>query len=205
MIAVVDYGMGNLASICKGLAYVGGDPVITSNPAEVVGAAKIVLPGVGAFGDGMAHLKQMGMDQAIRTALTWGTPFLGICLGMQLLAKKSYEFGEYNGLGLLDAEVVKFDFASSLRPLSVPHVGWNVVKFNLPLPLFADIPNYSDFYFVHSYHLVCHNPGLVAAECDYGGPFVAAVAKEKIFAIQFHPEKSQRWGLQLLKNFVTLC
>lgn len=205
MIAIIDYGMGNLASIKKALEYVGGKPFLTSNPADLSRAKKIVLPGVGAFADGMVRLKESGMDAGLRRAIIEEKkPFFGICLGMQLLAKKSYEFGEHEGLGLIDAEVKKFDFSNTFPNLRVPHVGWNSVEFKIISPYFEGIKDNSDFYFVHSYHVVCREPKLVAAVSDYGGTFTAAIAKDNIFATQFHPEKSQQYGLKLLENFVAL-
>ncbi|OGH72387.1 MAG: imidazole glycerol phosphate synthase, glutamine amidotransferase subunit [Candidatus Magasanikbacteria bacterium RIFCSPLOWO2_01_FULL_43_20b] len=205
MIAVIDYGMGNLASIKKALEYAGGKPFLTSNPQDLERAERIVLPGVGAFAEGMSHLKESGMDVKLREAVLKGKkPLFGICLGMQLLAKKSYEFGEYPGLGLIDAEVKKFDFYDTFPNLRVPHVGWNAVGFKIASPYFEGIKDNSDFYFVHSYHVVCREPRLVAAVSDYGGEFTAAIAKDNIFATQFHPEKSQQYGLKMLENFVAL-
>lgn len=197
--------MGNLASIKKALEYVGGKPFLTDNPADLIKAEKIVLPGVGAFADGIFRLKESGLDVGLREAVIKDKkPLLGICLGMQLLAKKSYEFGEHEGLGLIDAEVKKFDFLNTPFNLRVPHVGWNNVKFRIVSPYFEGIKDNSDFYFVHSYHLACHEPKLIAAVGDYGGIFTAAIVKDNIFATQFHPEKSQQSGLKMLGNFVAL-
>ncbi len=204
MIAIVDYGMGNLASIKKALEYVGAKVFLVNNPRELSRAEKIVLPGVGAFADGIGRLKSTGLFEELKKAVLEDKKKLfGICLGMQLLAKKSFEFGEHDGIGLIDAEVRKFDFTDR-APLRVPHVGWNNVDFKIDSPYFKGIASGSDFYFVHSYHVVCENAGLVAATSDYGGTFTAAIVKDNIFATQFHPEKSQECGLKMLENFV-LC
>lgn len=193
---VIDYGMGNLGSITKALAYVGGNVLLSKNPEDLRRAKWIVLPGVGAFGDGMKNLRGRGfipvLEEEVRKKKK---PFLGVCLGMQLLAKKSEEFGEHEGLGWIDAEVKKLDVAS---PLKVPHVGWNTVVWKK-----GDRPP-TDFYFVHSYHLVPKDSSVIAGTTDYGGGIVAAVERENIFATQFHPEKSQKEGLRLLEYFVGL-
>lgn len=214
MIVVIDYGMGNLGSITKALQYVGADVVLSSDPAVIASADKIVLPGVGAFGDGMKNLSaRMLIDVLRNEVLASKKPFLGVCLGMQLLAKKSYEFGEHEGLGWIDAGVKKLSPVPPLqgegeggvsRPLKVPHVGWNNVTFTREHPLLAGIANDADFYFVHSYIMHCADKALNVGTADYGGPVTAIIAKDNMFATQFHPEKSQRDGLQLLKNFVDM-
>lgn len=199
MIAVIDYGMGNLGSITKALQYVGAQVVLTDDPMILQEAEKLVLPGVGAFGDGMKNLHSKGLLNIIRQeVLQKKKPFLGVCLGMQLLAKKSYEFGEHEGLGFLDAEVKKLDVA----PLKIPHVGWNTVNWTREHSLRSGIPTGSDFYFVHSFELIPKNNAAVIGTVEYGRSIVAAVAWDNIFATQFHPEKSQKYGLKLLENFL---
>lgn len=201
MIAVIDYGMGNLASISKGLEFVGGDVKVTANPVDIIRAEKIVLPGVGAFKDGIAHLMDSGMARLLeQEVVEKKKPLLGICLGMQLLAKMSYEFGEHQGLGFIDAEVKRLDDAV----VRVPHVGWNAISLQRPCPLFAGVGDAIDVYFVHSYYVQCADDTLTVATCDYGHPFTAALQSGNIFATQFHPEKSQRYGLKMLENFVRL-
>lgn len=202
MITIVDYGMGNLRSITKALAYQGGNVELTSDPARVFKADKIVLPGVGAFGDGMKNLRDLGLLSVLEVAVREKKkPFLGICLGMQLLAKSSSEFGEHAGLGWLDASVKRFDAKPGLK---IPHVGWNDISINQSdHPLFKGIVSGADFYFVHSYCVGSVPAHQLAATADYGGVFTAAVAWDNIFATQFHPEKSQHSGLQMLKNFIS--
>ena len=199
MIAIIDYDMGNLRSIAKALEHVGGTVIVTRDPETIARAEKIVLPGVGAFRDGISHLETEGMKEALNREVRENKkPLLGICLGMQLLADKSYEFGAGEGLGYIHGEVHRFA-GDNLR---VPHVGWNAVSVRTPHVLFSGIPADADFYFVHSYHLVCERTEDVLATCEYGGSFVAAIARDNIVATQFHPEKSQKHGLRLLKNFV---
>lgn len=203
MIVVVDYDMGNLHSIAKALEYVGAEVSISKDPNDLVQAEKIVLPGVGAFGDGMRHLHDNGYLPILQgEIMDKKKPLLGICLGMQLLANFSEEFGHHEGLGFIPAAVVRFEVDSTRDRLKVPHVGWNNVHIVREHPLLAGIPDQADFYFVHSYHMRCTNADEVVATCDYGGNFTAMVARENIFAVQFHPEKSQEHGLKLLANFV---
>lgn len=203
MIAIIDYGMGNLASIAKALEYVGGVVLVTKRIEDLQKAQKIVLPGVGAFAEGMAQLKKQEMVSVLNElVLKQKKPFLGICLGMQLLAKKSYEFGEYDGLGFIDAEVKKIDFLQANQKLSVPHVGWNNVQLKKESVLMEGVEDNSDFYFVHSYHMVCNDNSDVVGTTDYGREFTSIVGRENIFATQFHPEKSQKDGLKILENFV---
>ena len=190
MIAIVDYGMGNLRSVQKALQRVGGDARIVADAGELARADKIVLPGVAAFGEAMDRLGAMHLDEPIARAVREGTPYLGFCLGLQLLFEVSYEHGEYRGLGLLPGKVTRFRFGPAVggRGLSVPHMGWNQVLFD------AD--------FAHSFHVVPDDPGIVATTTEYGYPFVSSVWKGSLFATQFHPEKSQAVGLKLLENFV---
>lgn len=200
MIIVVDYEMGNLRSIVKALEYVGGKVMVSNKPDDLLKADKIVLPGVGAFRDGMANLQKKGLDLILHQEVKEkNKPLLGICLGMQLLADKSYEFGEWQGLGFISGEVKKFNIKGKFR---IPHVGWNNVQFIQGHKLLDSIKDNSDFYFAHSYHLVCTEKSAVIGICDYGGDFTAIVAKDNIFASQFHPEKSQKSGLKLLENFI---
>lgn len=192
---VIDYGMGNLGSIVKALAYVGGNVLLSDKPEDLRRAKYIVLPGVGAFGDGIKNLRASGFEPLLEEEVLGKKKlFLGICLGMQLLAKKSEEFNtDELGLGWIDAEVKKIKVE---QPLKVPHVGWNTVVWKK-----GDRPP-SDFYFVHSYHLVPNDKSVIAGVTDYGGEIVAAVEQGNIFATQFHPEKSQKDGLQILEHFV---
>ena len=196
---IVDYGMGNLRSVQKALECLGYPAQITSNPEEVRRAGKVILPGVGAFADAMARLRDSGLDQALQHFVAAGRPLLGICLGLQLLFSRSYEDGLYEGLNLLPGEVVRFASAPCLK---VPHMGWNTLKFQQPTcPLFRGLPSEPAVYFVHSYYAVPEDPSIVAATADYPTPFPAAVWKDNVVATQFHPEKSQRVGLQMLANF----
>jgi len=211
MITIVDYQMGNLRSVQKGIQFAGGAARISSDPAEIATAEKLVLPGVGAFGDAMAELRTRDLVEPIRDFIDSGRPFLGICLGLQLLFEKGFEHGEHQGLGVLAGEVVKFDSPHmDGQPLKVPHMGWNTVtrRSDPPLdneiPLLAGIPDGSHFYFVHSYFVRPQDRSVVALECDYGGNFCAMVWRDNLFATQFHPEKSQRDGLKLLGSFVAL-
>jgi len=198
MIVVVDYGMGNLHSIAKALECVGGNVLVSGKGEDIKKADKIVLPGVGAFRDGVANLKKRGLDKILISEVEKKKPLLGICLGMQLLANKSYEFGEYEGLSLIDSEVKKFNESIQLR---VPHMGWNNIEILKDHVLLKGVKNNSDFYFVHSYFMECKNNEDVFAECSYGNNFPVIVAKDNIFITQFHPEKSQKNGLKILKNF----
>jgi glutamine amidotransferase len=197
-IAIIDYQMGNLRSVQKGFEKVGHTAAITSDPAELAAADKIVLPGVGAFGDAMTELRRRGLVEPIQSAVAAGKPFLGICLGLQLLFDVGYEGGEFAGLGILRGKVVKFDLPSGFK---VPHMGWNRGTIKVRHPVLTGIEDGTHFYFVHSYCAVPTDPSLIAIEADYGGPFCAAVARDNLFATQFHPEKSQADGLKLLKNF----
>lgn len=200
-IAIIDYQMGNLRSVQKGFEKVGHPASITSSPAELAAADRIVLPGVGAFGDAMAELRRRDLVGPIRDAIAEGKPFLGICLGLQLLFDVGYEGGQFEGLGILRGKVVRFDLP---REFKVPHMGWNRGRFVQPAPILHGIEDGAYFYFVHSYYCVPEDPSVVAVQSDYGQPFCAAVRKDNLFATQFHPEKSQADGLKLLKNFAAL-
>ncbi len=198
MIAIIDYGMGNLASVKNALASLGFASHVTSDPDQVVHAPKVILPGVGAFADCLANLHTRGMDQAICEAVKRDTPLLGICLGMQLLFTESEENGLHQGLGLLAGRVVRFNLPASLK---VPHMGWNSIVPSQDSRLLRGINPESYFYFVHSYFPVVQDSSVVAARCRYGEEFACAVEQGNLFATQFHPEKSGAPGLRILKNF----
>lgn len=201
MIAIVHYGLGNLHSVRCALESLGADTRLCERPEELAEAERLVLPGVGAFRDAMANLRARGWLAALEEqVLRRGKPILGICLGLQVLARGSEEGGSCAGLGWLAADVVRMRPAP--RELRVPQIGWNNVEYRADSPLFRGLPPQPDFYFVHSYHLRCDNPGMVDAVCDYGGPVTAAVRSGRIAATQFHPEKSQEFGLQVLENFL---
>jgi glutamine amidotransferase len=198
---IVDYGMANLRSVQKAFEKVGFAAGITDDPSRVGEADKLVLPGVGAFRDAIARLRESGLAEPILDHVRAGRPFLGICLGLQLLFTKSYEDGEYEGLNLFPGEVVRFPDVAGLK---VPHMGWNQLRIRRPAPLFKDVPDGSAVYFVHSYYAAPQKAGLVATETDYPEPFASAVWHENVYATQFHPEKSQRVGLTMLRNFGAL-
>ena len=203
-IVIIDYNMGNLRSVQKAFEKVGCDAVITNNHEIIKNASKIVLPGVGAFKDGMKNLEELGLIEILNEEVLENKKlFLGICLGMQLVAKKSYENAETDGLGWVDAEVVKFDFTDYDKKLKIPHVGWNNVSYKNNNLLFDGIANNSDFYFVHSYYFKT-NEDIVTSTTDYGFDFVSSIKKDNIYACQFHPEKSQTAGLKIIENFVNI-
>jgi len=202
MIGIVDYNMGNLASVKNAFDKLGSQAVVESDPNKLQKYDKLLLPGVGAFGDAMEHLKQNGMNEAIIEYAKSGKPILGICLGMQLLFEKSSEFGESQGLGLIEGEVVAFDQAKFEHPLKVPHMGWNEMFVQKDTPLFDGLQD-PYLYFVHSYHAVCDDT-FVIGKSFYGYEFVSAVSKENIYGIQPHPEKSHDNGLKILENFINL-
>ena len=201
MIVIVDYGLGNLRSVAGAVERLGQEALISSRADDVVGAARLILPGVGAFGDGMRNLRERGLRDALETAVRGrGTPILGICLGAELMARDSDEFGHHEGLGWIDASVTKL--TPSDPSLPIPHVGWNAVHRCRDDALLAHVPDNAWFYFVHSYHIVCRDRDAVMAEADYGGPVLAALHRDNIYGTQFHPEKSQRHGLTVLRNFL---
>jgi len=201
MIAIIDYGMGNVRSVHNALTYLGQEAVITADANEIDKAERLILPGVGAFGDAMTNLEARELPHVLRQqVIEKGKPFLGICLGLQLLAKRSTEHGKHCGLGWFDADVMKFDLGGA--GLKVPHMGWNRIHPAVEHSMFANLKEREfDFYFVHSLYIVCRDAQAVAATCTYGQSFTAAIFKDNVFATQFHPEKSQDNGLQLLKNF----
>ena len=200
-IVIVDYGMANLRSVQKAFERVGAKAEITSDPEAVAASDKLVLPGVGAFRDAIARLRETGLDEPIVEHIRQGHPFLGICLGLQLLFTRSAEDGDYRGLNVLAGDVVRFP---SVPGLKVPHMGWNHLRFTNDCPLFRGLPDESAVYFVHSYYAQPTDTQLTCAEADYPTPFTAAVWKDNLFATQFHPEKSQAVGLTMLKNFAGL-
>ena len=201
MIAIIDYEMGNLRSVQKAFERVGHSAVITSDPAVLADADRIVLPGVGAFCDAIAALRERKLAEPIRGAIEQGKPFLGICLGLQMLFEKGFEDGEHEGLGILPGEVVRFDVPPSFK---VPHMGWNQVRIRRRPPILKGIDDGAHFYFVHSYYVVPRDASVIATETEYSVPFCSSVWRDNLFATQFHPEKSQTAGLQLLKNFAEL-
>ena len=197
MITVIDYGSGNLRSVEKGFLKAGFDVKVTNRPEDVQNAEAIVLPGVGAFKDCMQELTNLGMTDVLIEAIKKGTPYLGICLGLQILFSESVEFGSCKGLDIFKGKVVKF----KSDKLKIPQMGWNQLNIKNSSPLFNEIPDKSYFYFVHSYYVVPDNEGIISTTTDYGVEFTSSVCKDNVYAVQFHPEKSQTLGLQMLKNF----
>ncbi len=196
-IAIIDYKMGNLRSVQKGFEHAGvSNVVVTDDPAVVEAADAIVLPGVGAFRDASANLRESGLEETLRHKIGSGTPFLGICLGMQLLADMGLEEGEWTGLGLVPGVCDKLPGG-----VKIPHIGWNTVEYPRDSPLFDGIPESTAFYFVHSYRLSPKDSSAIVGSTEYGVRFAAAVQVNNIFAVQFHPEKSSSSGLHLLSNF----
>lgn len=197
MIAIVDYGMGNLKSVEKGFVKCGVAVKVTHEPADILSAHGVVLPGVGAFKDCMANLDRRGLIGPIIRSIESGKPFLGICLGLQALFSESEEFGHCEGLDVFKGRVVRFPVTS----LKVPHMGWNTVKIKNKPPVFEGIDDSRYFYFVHSYYVAPEDPSITAATTDYGVEFTSMIWKDNVVATQFHPEKSQNAGLAILKNF----
>jgi len=200
-VLVVDYGMGNLRSVAKALEYVGFPEVkVSSDPKDVKEASAVVFPGQGAFRKAMENLRDLGLLKPIRDHVERGKPFLGICLGLQLIFERSYEHGETEGLGILRGDVVL------LPPkVKLPHIGWNQVWIRKMEGIYEGIEDGDFFYFVHSYHAIAEDEDLIASTTDYGINFISAIQKENLWAVQFHPEKSQRKGLRLLENFRRFC
>ncbi|MDY0117593.1 MAG: imidazole glycerol phosphate synthase subunit HisH [Sulfurimonadaceae bacterium] len=203
MIAIVDYNMGNLASVKNAFAKLGEEAVIESNPEKFSSYDKLLLPGVGAFGDAMEHLRERNMIEPLRAFAASGKPMLGICLGMQLLFESGEEFGHHKGLGLIKGKVIAFDTKRFSQKLKVPHMGWNKM-FTKEHPLFVGLGSERYLYFVHSYHVVCEDEADSIAKCVYGYEFSSAVAHKNVMGIQPHPEKSHINGLQILENFIKL-
>ena len=201
MIAIIDYQMGNLRSVQKAFEKVGHAAIITSDPKRLQDAERIVLPGVGAFRDAMRELEDRRLIGSIQQAVENNKPFLGICLGLQLLFDVSFEDGEHHGLGLFPGKVVRFSLPGGFK---VPHMGWNQVHIRRPAPILEGIAQGSHFYFVHSYYVEPASDDVIAIETDYHRPFCSMIWKDRLFATQFHPEKSQQLGLRVLKNFAEL-
>lgn len=201
VIAIVNYEMGNLRSVQKALEKVGYQATVTDQADAIAAADKLILPGVGAFSDAMAALRERDLIEPIRQAIASGKPTLGICLGMQLLFETSYEDGEHQGLGILPGKVVRFDLPHEYK---VPHMGWNQVAFNKPSPLYDGIDEGAYVYFVHSYHVAPADPSIAATTTDYGIEFCSSIQRENLYTTQFHPEKSQKVGLRLLGNFAAI-
>lgn len=203
MIGIVDYGMGNLGSVAKGLQRVGAEVRLITEPREIPRVDKLVLPGVGAFADAIGTLRERELVGPLLDFIASGKPFLGICLGLQLLFDTSYEDGEHTGLGVIRGKVVRFQFdrGAGGEKLKVPHMGWNQVFWDRPIPILAGLEQGTYVYFVHSYYVAPDDPGVTQAWSDYGGRFTCLVWRDNVFASQFHPEKSQRAGLRILENF----
>lgn len=201
LIAIIDYQMGNLRSVQKAFEKVGASATITSDPADIERAEKVVLPGVGAFADAIAELRRREMVEPIKSAIAADKPFLGICLGLQLLFDRGYEDGQHEGLGVIPGEVKRFDIP---RDFKVPHMGWNQCRMVRRPPIFEGVADNAHFYFVHSYYAAPADTSVTAIEADYSSPFCAAIWRGNLFATQFHPEKSQQDGLRVLKNFASL-
>jgi len=201
MITIIDYGMGNLRSVQKAFEKVGHQAIVTRDPEQVAAATKVVLPGVGAFEDAIAELRRLDLVRPVLETIDSGKPFLGICLGLQLLFDVSYENGRHEGLGVLPGKVVRFELP---KGYSVPHMGWNQLAIRRSAPLLKDMDEGTYVYFVHSYYVVPKDAQVIATETDYGVPFCSMVWRDNVFATQFHPEKSQTEGLKMLKNFAEL-
>ena len=202
MIAIVDYQMGNLRSVQQGFARAGYESLVTDDPQLLMQADKVILPGVGAFADAMEQLHQRKLVEPLQALARSGKPFLGICLGLQLMFEKSHENGIHLGLGIIPGEVVPF---KNLPPdCKIPHMCWNQLEKRKDSPIFDGIAADAFFYFVHSYYVVPKHPEVVSAETDYAGHFVSMICDQNIFATQFHPEKSQQAGLQMIRNFAAI-
>ena len=206
MIAIIDYDAGNVKSVQKALAYLHEDTILTRDPKQLLAAEKVILPGVGAFGDAMGKLKEYGLIDVISEIVDKNTPFLGICLGLQLLFESSEESPGVEGLGLLKGKILRIPdgVTEDKRPLKIPHIGWNSLSFPQKGRLFEGFSREPYVYFVHSYYPQPEDKSLIAAFCTYGVRFAAAVRRGNLVATQFHPEKSQKLGVKLLKNFISL-
>jgi glutamine amidotransferase len=206
MIAIIDYDMGNLRSVEKAFERVGAEAIVTRSPEAIKAVSHVVLPGVGAFSECMKKLEGYGLVEPVIRSIESGKPFLGICLGLQLLFEESTEFGLHKGLGIIKGRSVRFPLPGAEKgtELKVPHMGWNSVKIEKPSPLLNDVPEGSFFYFVHSYYAVPEDPAVTLTTTNYGVDFVSSIAKDNIFGCQFHPEKSHKVGLRVLKNFKEL-
>ena len=201
MVAIIDYDAGNIKSVEKAVRYLGKEAAITADPKKILAADRVILPGVGSFGDAMGRLHDRGLTEVIRRAVQEETPFLGICLGLQLLFEESEESPGVPGLGLLKGKILRLP---DLPGLKVPHIGWNSLRFPNPGRLFRGIPEDSCMYFVHSYYLKAEEESVVTATAEYGTLIHASVEKGNLFACQFHPEKSSETGLTILRNFLSI-
>lgn len=202
MLAVIDYGAGNLRSVLHALKHLGVEELrLVKTPDELQGAKQLILPGVGAFGAGMQQLHKQNLVKPLQQAIAAGTPYLGICLGMQFLFEHSDEMGQHEGLGILPGQVTRFPASPDLK---IPHMGWNQLDIRQPSILLENISAASYAYFVHSYYCAPANQSDIVATVDYGLPFTAVVQRDNIYGVQFHPEKSQQTGLQILRNFLEL-
>jgi len=199
VIAIIDYGMGNLRSVQKAFQYIGCEALLTRDAAQIAAASHVVLPGVGAFGDAMDNLRALDLIAPIHDAVRSGRPFLGICVGLQLLFEESEEMGRHAGLGIFPGKVVQLRISGK-----VPHIGWNQIHRKKESPLLAGLPEDGFAYFVHSYYAVPTDPSLVLATTDYEIDFLSVAGQQNVFGIQFHPEKSQDNGLRILKNFAEM-
>ena len=199
MITIIDYNTCNVGSIQNMLRKLGYDSVVTNNQEKIFNATKLILPGVGAFDHGINNLKELGLIPIIKEKVNSGTPILGICLGYQLLSRSSEE-GKEAGLGLIEADTIKFSFENT--KLKIPHMGWNNLIYKDKLKLFHGLDANARFYFVHSYFVKCDSPSIISASTEYGGMFASAIEKENIFGVQFHPEKSHKYGMKVFTNFI---
>jgi glutamine amidotransferase len=199
MIAIIDYGVGNLRSVHRAFEYVGAEVTVTAQRETIESASAVVLPGVGAFGKAMSNLQRAGLADVIRQVIAQGRPFLGICLGLQLLFEESEEMGEHRGLGVFGGQVKRFEV-----DLKVPQIGWNQIHIQRANPLLEGVADGSYAYFVHSYYVVPTDPEIVLATTDYGIDYASIIGRSNVFGIQFHPEKSQAVGLRILRNFTAL-
>lgn len=201
MISIIDYGAGNLRSVQKALEFLGCDAEITSNKADILSADKVILPGVGAFGDCMKNLSGYDLTECIHTIIAEKTPFLGICLGLQLLFEKSEESEGAKGLGIFEGDIIKIPKTGDLK---IPHMGWNSIEYNPQCPIFKGLPENPFVYFVHSFYMNPCDKAIISAETEYGTKLPVALWSENVFATQFHPEKSGDIGLEILRNFAAI-
>jgi len=203
-VLVIDYGMGNTDSVIRAVEECGGEPILSNSKSDFELASHIILPGVGAFQTGIKHINDLGIKPILEEQVfKHRIPFLGICLGMHLLADKGFENGETIGLGWIEGRVEKFEKTENDQ--KIPHIGWNEVHFEKKTSIFEGLKSGKDYYFVHSYHFIINNPSQIIATTPYCGGFVSAVKKDNIFGVQFHPEKSQKMGFAVLKNFLSLA
>lgn len=203
MTGIIDYGLGNLGSIYNMLDVIGEDSIISDNPQKLHECNRLILPGVGSFDAGMKNLEEKSLINCLKKEVSEGKSILGICLGMQLLGRKSEE-GSSLGLGFIPFDTVKFSFDKTLK-LKIPHMGWDIVTFTQENKLLSEIDGRQRYYFVHSYHAKCDSERNVLMRCEYGYEFAASVVNENVYGVQFHPEKSHDFGMRLLKNFVEKC